>query len=198
MITLSLDVSTNTGWAVFYDGGLIDRGNFLVKDKKISYLEHTEESMLAMLNASRNLANRVESVIDYYEVDEVVIEQTNRSRSRWSQKMLEWLHYAIVARILGAYEFDVDIYYIDTSEWRSILGIRMTNADKKHNREVRNGKARGKLTAKHLAVRWANQMFGLELKQKDNDIADALALATAFFVKEKRIEVISGRRKKKV
>jgi len=197
MITLSLDISTNTGYAIFEDGELVGKGNFLVKDKKISYLEHTTESMHAMLGACENLSCYVDDAIMKYDVDEVIIEQTNRSRSRWSQKMLEWLHYSIITSILEEFYY-VNINYIDTSEWRSILDIRMTNADKKHNKEVRNGKARGKLTSKHLAVRWANQMFGLELKQKDNDIADALALATAFFVKEKRIEVINGRREKKV
>ena len=48
-----------------------------------------------------------------------------------------------------------------------------------------DGEIRGKITPKHLAVRWANDIYNKKLKIKDNDIADALAIATCGIIKEK-------------
>jgi hypothetical protein len=40
---------------------------------------------------------------------------------------------------------------------------------------------KGKVTTKHLAVRLVNSVYGLGLKQKDNNDADAICLGLAFF-----------------
>jgi hypothetical protein len=65
--------------------------------------------------------------------------------------------------------------------------IRLSTNDKKNNKLVREGKKRGKVTSKHLSVRWANEKYSLSLKIKDNDIADALAIAACGLLREKEI-----------
>lgn len=41
-------------------------------------------------------------------------------------------------------------------------------------------KIKGKITNKHLAVKFVNAKFGLNFKQKDNDIAEAICLVEAY------------------
>jgi hypothetical protein len=71
----------------------------------------------------------------------------------------------------------------------------LTNADKKHNKTTKiaglgngtNPNYRGKITPKHLAVQKSNELYGLELKLKDDDIADAILLGRAFLIDRKFI-----------
>jgi hypothetical protein len=62
-----------------------------------------------------------------------------------------------------------------------MVGLRLTKEDKENNKLVRNHLKRGKITPKHLSVRWANREFDLSLKIKDNDIADSLAVCYCGF-----------------
>jgi hypothetical protein len=39
---------------------------------------------------------------------------------------------------------------------------------------------KGAVTKKHLAIRFVNATYGLDLKVKDNDIADAICLGAAY------------------
>jgi Holliday junction resolvasome RuvABC endonuclease subunit len=39
---------------------------------------------------------------------------------------------------------------------------------------------RGKVTKKHLAVKYVNDTYGLSLRMSENDAADAIGLATAY------------------
>lgn len=47
-------------------------------------------------------------------------------------------------------------------------------------KEMRKCKSRGKVTFKHLSVQYVNKKFKLELKLKDNDIADSICLGVAY------------------
>lgn len=53
----------------------------------------------------------------------------------------------------------------------------------------------GKITRKHLSVREANRLFGLELIQKDNDIADAVLLGASFFKHAKHADGLRPKKK---
>ncbi len=126
----------------------------------------------------------------------IVIEETNMGKNRWSQKCLEFIHCLLLNKIINSCEKRT-VKYINTSDWRKILGIHMTKVDRAKNVKVKRLKRigsaaakatlkeeglRGKITKKHLAIRWANEMFGLELRPKDDDIADALALGTSAYM----------------
>jgi hypothetical protein len=47
---------------------------------------------------------------------------------------------------------------------------------------VKQKKKRGKIGKKHLSVRYVNDIFGLDFKIKDNDIADSICLASSYFI----------------
>jgi hypothetical protein len=121
-----------------------------------------------------------------------VVEETNRStKSRYSQKILEFLHNTLLVSLdkyrQGA--LTPPVFYLSTSEWRKILDQRLSKDDKINNKLVKAAAdagiskpkgIRGKIGKKHLSVRWVNETYGLELKMKDNDSADAISLGTAF------------------
>ena len=68
----------------------------------------------------------------------------------------------------------------------------MSKEQKKNNKQ----RIGSKVTLKHVAVRKANQFFQLELKQKDNDIADAILLGVAFLQGAQVSDGIVKKRKK--
>lgn len=176
MKSIGLDVSTKTGFAVIQDGILLSKG--LIKLEKKHNNKSPED--LNLLANAEEISDRIWHLIDIERPDKVMIEQTNAGRFRQSQKQLEFLHCLILQKYQKRVDSDTkvpSIFYVDTSKWRSSLSIRLTKEQRKHNKSVKDGKSRGKITSKHLAVAWANSKFDLKLKLKDNDIADAICLA---------------------
>ena len=63
----------------------------------------------------------------------------------------------------------------------------MSKDDKKHNKNLSENKKRiikdvkGRINKKHLAIRFVNNMYNLDFRLKDNNIADAIALGTFVF-----------------
>lgn len=171
MVVIGLDISTKTGFAVIKDGKLVDFG--LLQTKAVS--EDMAEDFLLLKRA--NLAmNEITSKINLYKPDRIIIEQTNAGKFRASQKQLEFIHCQVLSSILSM-GMEKITYYVDTSKWRSVLNIRLSKEQKHHNKKVKLGMSKGKITPKHLAVAWANNCFSLSLLKKDHDIADAIALA---------------------
>jgi len=170
---LGLDISTKTGYAVIQDGVLISHG--LKTADKVDLPGLCED--FTFVARARAMGEHVYKLLVQVQPDVIVIEQTNLGRSRTDQKLLEFTHFEVLRRILEC-EREYQVRYVDTSQWRSILQIKLSSEQRSHNRLVKAGAARGKVTPKHLAVAWANQTYGLELLKKDHDIADAIALAT--------------------
>lgn len=132
-------------------------------------------------------------------IDSIVIEEINRPgrfTSRYSQKILDSIH-CLLLRLLFQEAKTVMVFYINTSDWRKTVGANLTKADKALNIKIGKIKkkgdkkalkalgVRGKVTKKHVAVRFVNQAFGLELKAKDDDIADAISQGCAYFLGSK-------------
>lgn len=172
MITLGLDISTKTGWAIVNDGRLVSHGLITAPNPK---LENVAEDFNMVLRAHEVVA-QILSKIAETRPDKIVIEQTNQGSFRSSQKQLEFLHCLLLWLV------DRDQWprmkYVNTSEWRSNIGLALSKEQRDHNKNVKKKKAKGKITPKHLSVAWANKTYGLKLKLKDNDIADAIALAS--------------------
>ncbi len=116
-----------------------------------------------------------------------MIEETNKGRARYTQKMLEWLHLHL---LLSLENCGSGVYYVSSSIWRRSLDLALSKEDKKNNSAVnqakRVGKSKkelglvGKINKKHLAIRYVNEHLKLNLRMKDNDIADAVCLGLAF------------------
>lgn len=183
MKVLAFDLSTKTGWALFEDEELKDKGltSVFVKDFNVNQRPEKSESYpYNIVDSANKMAANVYGICIIKKPDLVVIENTVKGRNRHTQRILEFIHKAVLDKLRGEF----NIQYLDPSEWRSILSLRMTDEDKKNNRLVSSGKKRGKITKKHLSVRLVNEMFGLSLKIKDNDIADAICLGKAACEKE--------------
>jgi hypothetical protein len=141
--------------------------------------------------------SKILELVDAHTPDVLVIEETSKgSKNAFSQKILEWIHFLIGRMIL---ETGIKSHYFMTEEWRRIVGCnKMTDADKKRNKEVRdykkkhgtklardiNGKIIGLIGKKHLNVRKANELYGVDLRMEQEDIADALLLAKAYHMKK--------------
>jgi Holliday junction resolvasome RuvABC endonuclease subunit len=127
MKVLSLDLSTKSGWSVIQDGKLISYG--LVTSKIIGdeTSENYPHNYIAMAKA---LAEDLLKVAQEIMPDHIVIEETNKGKNRYSQKCLEFIHFALNDR------FKAKVNYIDTSEWRWLLGISLDKEQRKDNKEI--------------------------------------------------------------
>lgn len=191
MNILGLDLSIKPGWAILDKAGkLIDSGTNVFEKVESSddyVFDYTQ------LDRAWSVASFVGELLEKYEPSEIWIEQTNAGSWRNSQKLLEFIHFAVLSKIEEV-GFKTRVGYVDTSAWTSKLKIRMSKEDTKHNKLVKAKKARGKITKKHLSVRWANATFGLNFKLKDNDAAEAIAVASFGLLRstekeEKKIKV---------
>lgn len=202
MKVLALDLSTSTGWALL-EGEMnqipkiIDTGT-IVNDGPVSDFGDFPWSTLRAASA---ISSRVISLIRKMPtLDVIVIEQTNkpgRFGNRYSQKLLEFIHCTLLDSLqpfILASDLRPQVVYVNTSDWRRIVGANLTKADKALNIKVRKLKragdkeglkklgVKGRIGKKHVAVRYVNQTFGLNFKMKDNDVCDAICQGVAHFL----------------
>lgn len=186
MIVLSLDLSTHTGYAkVQGELGKLPRllayGTVhLPKESAKAYGDYP----WSYVSAVEDLVNKLKEIWENKKIDIIVIEETNKaSFSRYSQKLLEFIHFAV---LLELRKLNIPVYYINTSEWRKILNINLSLEDRKNNKMSAAARKKhgikGKITKKHLSVRHVNNTFGLQLKLVNNDVADALCLVEAYYL----------------
>lgn len=188
MKLLALDLSSSTGWAVLTSGEspecikLLTYGTIALSKPVIEHGDYPWR----LLVAAGDVARRVMDVVKEHTPDLIVIEETNLGKSRTTQKFLEFLHCTLLLQLQMWGQLP-KLCYVSSSEWRRAIGLKMTKDDRRHNAKVRRDRkagkkrlGRGKLTWKHLAVDRVNQQFGLGLKQKDDDAADAILLGMGF------------------
>ena len=176
---LALDLSTKPGWAVMEETSdgtlptLIAHGtNFKIKKTELNPDYITD---FHLLDKADLVAGFVLELLNTWKPDETWVEQTNGSSFRTSQKQLEFIHCAflVMMRELGLAK---RVNYVDTSQWRKGMNIRMTKEQKLHNKAVKKKQAKGKITPKHLAVEWVNKNYGLNLLLKDEDAAEGILM----------------------
>ncbi len=182
MKVLALDISTKTGWSYFESADSFPLyGTLHVKVEDFNVNDHPELSPKYPFNiviAADEMARQILDLYIKFLPDIVIIENTVKGRNRHTQRILEFLHKAVLDRFK---DMRMKLKYIDPSRWRSVLEIRLSNDDKINNKLVNQGKKRGKITKKHLSVRAVNSLYNLKLKLKDNDIADSICLGRAFY-----------------
>lgn len=186
MKILALDISTKTGWAYFEDGALVRHGTFTSYLPVTDYGIYPRNYIKFVASYTNNLYN---DIVNAQELDVIVIEETNKSKARYSQKLLEFIHCLLLHHIWSVGLIN-KVKYVNTSDWRKVLDIYLSKDDKKNNALVTKAKRKGKskkelgvkgrITRKHVAVKVANEMYNLNLKQKDNDQAEAILLGTAY------------------
>ena len=187
MRTLALDLSTSTGWALFSDSTPESYGSHKIHIADFNVNDYPEREKVYPFNivdAANEVSYFVIALVMEFEPDIIVIENTVRGRNRHTQRALEFIHKAVLDNLQFVKH---KVKYTDVSKWRSLLKMYLTPEDKKHNktkdsRTILNSliTARGKITKKHLAIRKVFELFGIELKMNQNDIADALLLGFAW------------------
>jgi Holliday junction resolvasome RuvABC endonuclease subunit len=192
---LALDMSTKTGYAVvsmdetgyeLIESGTLPKESEPEGDYPVNYLEWSGKCI-----------GHIIKLYEKFLPDELVIEETAKgSKNNMSQKIVEFVHYELALCLeKGGIMEDLPRTYYLTEEWRRICGCKMNDAEKKQNAEVRkqrkkgikvckdkDGKRIGIIGKKHVNVRRANEVYGLDLILKDEDRADALLLAHALYL----------------
>jgi Holliday junction resolvasome RuvABC endonuclease subunit len=129
MKVMGLDLSTKTGWSIVEDMKLKEYG---IVSHKSSGQE--EDYPFNYIDASLKIADDVLELVVRHSPDIVVIEETNKGKNRYSQKQLEFIHYAVCSRIRHTPPI---IVYLDTSQWRKLTktdysqGERQAKVDRK-------------------------------------------------------------------
>lgn len=186
MTILALDLSTETGWAVFDNKRKLVKYGTLkhkVEGKESPYNTVAESYPYNYTHAAKMIALLIDMIVSVYQPSVVVIEETNRGKSRLSQKLLEYIHYAVSEELLN--RMPLQIVYMDTSRWRHIVGMCLTKEDKENNKLVKAGKKKemklkGKITKKHLSVRMVRELYNIDVKLCDNNACDAILLGHAY------------------
>jgi len=142
---LALDLSTSTGWATLKDGLPMEWGRIQIEPKQIP-LRYPYN----YVTCAREIGKSVLAVYTKYQPHQVVIEETNRAgrfTSRYSQKLLEFIHYAVVT------ELPINkINYMDTSQWRKVSQATLSQEQIRKNKEFTDAKD---LAFFELKVRYA-------------------------------------------
>jgi hypothetical protein len=200
---LALDLSTKSGYAVLSQevGGPIKLhfyGTFCAppesttKAYPFNFMDRAGLIAYQAWHTMLRIHSRLGLTPDFF-----VIEETNIGRSRYSQKMLEFIHCAVLSRLSEDGLLADRFRYINTSDWRKLLGVILSAEQKKTNARLSKAKSaakkagkkldkkalgiNGKINKKHVAINTVNQLFGLDFKPKDNDMADAICLGVAYF-----------------
>lgn len=188
---LCLDISTKTGTSL----GLASENDYkLLKYGTVGKLEKPDIPYPEdYVSWAEKCAGEIIEIINKSAADVIVIEETTGgSKSNFSQKILEFIHFLVAKHIV---KNGLAVRYLMTGTWREAAGARMTKEESKQNAKSRkikketgarlakdeSGKILGKITKKHVNVRRANEIFGLDLKMKDNDAADAILLGAAYY-----------------
>jgi len=198
---LAFDLSSKTGWALLEgepgkDPKLIKYGQIDVPIKNFNVNNDPNkqpEYPYNIIDAGIEVSKMVMEVIGLENPDLIIAENTVKGRNRHTQRYLEFLHFAFLMALRNTETTkDVPFIYLDPSEWRKRLNVRLTKEDKKNNGKVYKAKktgktkkelgVKGKITVKHVSVRVINRIFGTKFIVKDNNISDAIGLGAAAFV----------------
>jgi hypothetical protein len=125
MKVMGLDLSTKAGWSVVEDMKLVAYG--LVEHKPDGG-PISDTYPYNYIDASRMLAMKLLSVIVTNQPDIIVIEETNKGKNRYSQKLLEFIHYSVCSSLRDHFSH-IPITYMDTSEWRKRVSIQFNKSE---------------------------------------------------------------------
>ena len=202
---MSIDLSLKPGWAHYRDGKLIGLGTLFLGAETRDFGTYPH----SFIRCAEYVIERLfTEVINPAGAQQIVVEESNPGREVYSQKKLEFLHYALIK---SAHLREIPVVYIRTGEWRRLVEARQNAEEKRVNGKIyrskqkRNaaidadsslsdeqkkklkaapikidGKVAGRRGRKHVSVRLANELFGLQLKLKDEDAADAALLGLSW------------------
>lgn len=200
MKVLVFDIAGTTGFAEFDSENPtmpVSYGVLKLDKPAKSYAKHP----WGYVYAAQDLASKMVAKVLETRPERIVVEETNGARSRFTQKFLEYCHLALLLQlssenVVVTSQYRADVVYVNTSDWRRKMDVHLTPADKRQNARLSRNKRKaaergtkldkkalgikGRVTIKHVSVRVCNEIFGLGLCAKDDDIADAMLLGAAY------------------
>jgi hypothetical protein len=201
---LALDLSSKTGWALLSGEKNSEQrlptitgyGTLELPQRVKDYAD--SKYPWAILEAATYMGDVCWGKVKETSPDIVVIEAVNKARARFSQQYLDFLHMRLLGQLVHTDpQAKTKVFYVDSSEWRKVTGSVMDKAGKKLNAKLSAAKRKaatkgakldrkalgikGKITKKHVAIARANELFRLNLRVKENDIADSLLEGLSWF-----------------
>lgn len=197
MNLISLDISTKPGWAL-YTGGKLVRYGTLWPDKTVEHFGTYpwNYTLMAQHTAQRLYAEVIKPALvesGATPLHIVIEETTGGSGNNYSQKKLEFIHYAVLQLLQG-----LPVWYVRDGSWKSVAGVKLSPEEKKLNEKIKkykadtgeklakfadaNGKLKvqGRITVQHVYIRVLKDLFGIVLPAKDEDQAAAILMGYAF------------------
>lgn len=199
---LALDIAGKTGWALFDTSKgetpreqLVASGVLTISKGIFEFQGPYPYNVRA---ASTEVALKAIDKAKELKPDVIVIENTNLGKSRTHQRFLEWAHLVFVDIVETDFPLNAmpKVIYLSSSTWRHALGLKASKGDAKNNRIAKKIRelsdpemrkklrqqtgVKGRVGKKHLAIRMVNDVYGFQLKMKDDDIADAICLGQAY------------------
>jgi hypothetical protein len=157
---LSLDISTKTGWSLALSDA--DGCHIAHYGQTEPIPEPKGEYPYRVWDWTYKCFSVIEKLIKEHHPDVLVIEQTSKgSKASKTQKLLEWIHFLVADYIIKRSMKNV---YLQTGEWRSLVGSKMTKDEKTRNKYVKDYKA------KYLAEHGQEYTIGKNGKKKKKAI----------------------------
>lgn len=199
---LALDLSTKTGYAVFDDDKLVVYGRIEIKkpahykaDVKTS-ADLPEDYPVSFVETAEAIADHCLSLYHEHECELVIIEHTEKGKARLSQRLLEWINYAVFRKL---HSQSIPVKYLFVSDWRTatkcylkywpehklwnakVAKLKKAAIPTKSGAKIAKieGKIVTKIDQKKLSILLANEAYDLNIK--DDNIADAINLGRAAF-----------------
>lgn len=191
---ISFDLSTKTGYSVFDGDKLKTYGKITHKVQDyFSDVKRYDELPAAypynFIDAAQTMATACMKVVDEFPGSVIVTEHTEGSSRRFSQRLLEFIHYAFLEEcrarnnkplylLNSDWRRQVRCYvsqWPSIEKWNSKIGrLKKKAIPTKAGAKVAklNGKIVTRVDQKKLSILIANYTFGLELD--DDDIADSI------------------------
>lgn len=154
MKILSLDLSTNTGWAILSHPKLVGFGRIEVKSDSFK-VDYPFNYVLC----AKKIADIISKIIEQYRPDAIVIEETNRTGkmvSRFSQKQLEFIHFAVIDMLESK---KITPKYLDSRKWQLNVGATLLATDREHNKRLSDEKKRIKEEVRIRCKKAIDQQF---------------------------------------
>lgn len=190
---IAIDLSSKPGVAVFEDSKLV-YSTTIFNDKSTkdfgsypyNYLEFARYTINKLFTSIQQQGYQ------WGKFDSIVLEETTAGRSNYSQKMLEFLHFALLDTLSNMKH---KVVYIRSEIWKRLTGSSMSKEEKAMNAKIyrlkkktgkkvvrkdEKGNKLRKVTRKDSYIRRANDLFGLSLERQDEDQAAACLLGKAF------------------
>lgn len=167
-VIISLDLSVNcSGIAVLSTKGV------LLEAAKVEPTKNREKfpkgTVLKALSMGKQIAAIIKRVAAEHTIQRIVIEEIAVHRSIMTAKVLSFVHAFVFQEILDYLDI---VEVMSAGEWRSKKGVNVyirKKGDRTNN-------------YKQPIIDYVNNRYGTSYTVEDNDIADAIALGTAYLI----------------